>query len=150
MMEIAIEIENIDSSEASALIDELSAELENITGNSGRSSFDNSDIKNPRSIFVIARESGSAVGCGAFRELSDDIAEVKRMYTRKKSCGIGNKILSYLEMQAIEFGYSTIILETRRCNDKAVKFYLNHGYKVINNYGKYVDKPEAVCFEKKL
>lgn len=149
-MDITIEIENIDSSDANELLDELSAELENITGNSGRGSFNILDINNPRLIFVIAREKGIAVGCGAFREISEEIAEVKRMYARKKSCGIGNKILSFLETQAKELGYRTLILETRRCNEKAVVFYLKQGYKVISNYGKYVDKPEAICFEKKL
>lgn len=149
-MKIEIEIANIDTMQAAALMDELSAELENITGNSGRGSFDNSDINNPRSIFVIAWENGIAVGCGAFRELSDDIAEIKRMYARKKSCGIGGKVLSYLEEQAKNFGYTTFWLETRKCNEKAVTFYLNHGYKVITNYGKYENRSEAICFEKKL
>jgi GNAT superfamily N-acetyltransferase len=149
-MEITIGIENIFSSDVNELLDELSAELDTITGNSGQGSFDISDINNLRSIFVIAREKGIAVGCGAFREISAEIAEVKRMYARKKSCGIGNKILSFLEIKAKELGYRTMILETRRCNETAVAFYLNHGYKVISNYGKYVDKPEAICFEKKL
>lgn len=149
-MDITIGIENINSSDAITLMDELSAELEYITGNSGRGSFDNADIKNPRSIFVIVRESDIAVGCGAFRELSDDTAEIKRMYTKRKSVGIGGKILSYLEDQAKEFEYRRIVLETRKCNENAVSFYLNHGYRVIKNYGKYVEIPEAVCFEKVL
>lgn len=54
-MDITIGIENINSSDAIRLMNELSAELEHITGNSGRDSFDNADIKNPRSIFVMAR-----------------------------------------------------------------------------------------------
>ncbi|MGB8453710.1 MAG: GNAT family N-acetyltransferase [Anaerocolumna sp.] len=149
-MDITIGIENINSSDAITLMDELSAELEHITGNSGRGSFGNANIKNPRSIFVIARESDIAVGCGAFRELSDDTAEIKRMYARKKSSGVGGKILAHLEEQAKKFGYSRIILETRKCNEKAVSFYQRHGYRVIKNYGKYVEMPEAICFEKIL
>lgn len=147
-MDITIGIENINSSDAITLMDELSAELEHITGNSGRGSFDNSDINNSRSIFVIARESDIAVGCGAFRELSNDTAEIKRMYAKKKSVGVGGKILAHLEEQAKEIGYSRIVLETRKCNEKAVSFYQHHGYRVIKNYGKYVEMPEAICFEK--
>ncbi len=149
-MDFTIEIENINSLEVTGLIDELSAELEGITGNSGRGSFDNSDIKNPRSIFVIAREGNIAVGCGAFRELSDDTAEIKRMYAKKKSVGVGGRILAYLEEQAKELGYSRFVLETRKCNEKAVSFYQRHGYRVIKNYGKYAKMQEAVCFEKIL
>lgn len=147
-MGLEIKRADINSLEARALVDELSNELEAITGDSGRISFQDADMNNPRSLFVIAMEDDVAVGCGAFRELSADTAEIKRMYARKKSVGVGGKILSYLEEQAKEFGFRKIVLETRKCNEKAVSFYLNHGYRVITNYGKYVDKPEAVCFEK--
>lgn len=150
MVTLSIAKENINSKEANDLIEELSFELTKITGNSGKSSFENSDLYNPRSIFVIARENGNTVGCGAFREISNEIAEIKRMYARKKSCGIGNKILSYLEEQAKEFGYNKIILETRKCNEKAVNFYLENGYKIISNYGKYETMEDAICFEKIL
>ena len=141
---------DINSSEAKNIIDELSEELQIITGNSGRGSFQASDINNSRSLFVIAIEEGVAIGCGAFREVSEDTAEVKRMYARNKSAGVGGKILTYLEEQAKKLGYSRFILETRKCNEKAVSFYLHHGYHVINNYGKYAEVPEAICFEKKF
>lgn len=147
-MVIAIVKENINSEEANELIAELSDELKKITGDSGRASFDNADINNPRSIFVVAREGGEAVGCGALRELSNDCAEIKRMYARKKSCGIGHEILTYLEGQAKDCGYRRIVLETRSCNGSAVKFYLSNGYKVISNYGRYENMAVAICFEK--
>jgi Acetyltransferases len=147
---LVIKRADINSDEARILIDELSAELQTITGNSGRASFHDADINNPRSLFVVAMEQDVAVGCGAFREISDDTAEIKRMYAKKKSVGVGGKILAYLEEQAKEFGYSKVVLETRKCNEKAVSFYQRHGYGVIKNYGKYVEMPEAVCFEKIL
>jgi ribosomal protein S18 acetylase RimI-like enzyme len=149
-MQVLIEKNDIVSSEAQELINELSGELLNITGNSGRGSFDEEDMKNPRSVFVIAKDEGIAVGCGAFRELSHDVAEIKRMYSRKKSCGVGSAILAYLEEAAKELGYSSIVLETRRCNEKAVAFYLHQGYIIISNYGKYINISEAICFEKRL
>lgn len=149
-MNFTISKENINSKEAIELINELSHELSKITGDSGRGSFMNSDIDNPRSMFIIAREDGKAVGCGAFREISSEIAEIKRMYSRKKSSGIGDKMLQYLEEQAKEFGYKKIVLETRKCNENAVKFYLNNGYQTISNYGKYEYMTEAICFEKML
>lgn len=142
--EIVIEKADIHSKEAAELINELSETLNSITGNSGRGSFDNSDM----TIFVIAREAGKAVGCGASREISQDTAEIKRMYARKISSGIGKSILNYLE--AKENGFRRIILETRKCNEKAVEFYLYNGYKVIPSYGKYEKMPEAICFEKQL
>jgi len=150
MINISIAEEDINSSDATALIEELSRELGRITGDSGQSSFTNTDLDIPRSLFVIARENGEANGCGAFREISTDIAEIKRMYARKKSDGIGHKILHHLEEKAKELGYSKVILETRKCNERAVMFYLKNGYKVTINYGKYENLEESVCFEKYL
>lgn len=69
---------------------------------------------------------------------------------RTKAIGIGTKILSYLEAQAMEMGYKSLWLETRLINHQAVSFYESRGYYRIPNYGKYVDRLDAVCFEKRL
>lgn len=143
--------ENIKSEEAYRLINELSDALQDITGDSGRNSFNINDLDNPRALFVIARDvTGEALGCGAFKPFREDIAEVKRMYARHKAKGIGTQIISYLEERAKEFGYSRIWLETRVINKNAVTFYKNRGYHRIDNYGKYIGNDKAVCFEKIL
>jgi GNAT superfamily N-acetyltransferase len=133
------------------LLDELSATLAAITGDSGRSSFDPADVRAARALFVVARdENGQAVGCGAFRPLQDGIAEVKRMYSRPGSAGVGSAILAYLETKAAGLGYRALWLETRLVNERAVRFYEKRGYARIPNYGKYSGNPKAVCFEKRL
>lgn len=139
------------SSDAIVLMDELSECLRDITGNSGKNSFDANDVCNDRSIFVIARnQSGKAIGCGAFRPMKEATAEVKRMYAKEKGMGIGSKLLFYLEHQAYDMGYKTIRLETRIVNAKAVSFYKQNGYRKIPNYGKYVGRANSICFEKNL
>jgi len=137
--------------EAVQLMQELTDCLEAITGNGGQASFDPEDVCIPRSLFVIAYdETGEALGCGAIRPMEDSIAEVKRMFARTKVSGVGSQILHYLENQAKDFGYTMLRLETRMINTTAVSFYEKRGYTRIPNYGKYVDRPEAVCFEKNL
>lgn len=137
--------------DAAILMDELSETLKSITGNSGRHSFDPEDVCVPRSLFVIAYgDDGEAAGCGAVRPVNENTAEVKRMYARVKTKGVGSEILSYLETQAREMGYSILWAETRLINEQAVHFYENKGYHRIQNYGKYAGNPEAVCFEKKV
>lgn len=137
--------------DAARLMDQLSDALQEITGDSGRSSFDPEDIRNGGRLFVIARDrEGNAVGCGAYRPLQPGIAELKRMYAVPGSRGIGLAILSYLERQARAAGYEALWLETRRVNDRAVRFYERNGYARIPNFGNYAGRPEAVCFEKKL
>ncbi len=150
-IDISISKEDPNTPEAVKLLDELSETLAGITGSSGRGSFDPSDVCVPKALFVIARNhSGEAIGCGAFRPMDEYTAEVKRMYARSKAAGIGSRILAFLEAQAKEMGYSTLRLETRLVNEQAVKFYESRGYHRIPNYGKYINKPEAVCFEKRL
>lgn len=137
--------------DASILMDELSDTLQRITGRSGKSSFDPEDVRAPRSLFVVARDiTGKALGCGAFRPMDEHTAEVKRMYARMSGKGTGGLILSYLEKRARELGYKTLKLETGLVNQQAVDFYERRGYTRIPNYGKYVDYPDSVCFEKKL
>lgn len=133
------------------LMEELSRSLELITGDSGKSSFNSNDVCIPRSLFVVAyNECGEAIGCGALRPINEKVAEVKRMFAKNKSIGVGSEILRYLEKQAQKLGYSSLWLETRLINKRAVTFYEKRGYYRIPNYGKYVNKPEAVCFEKHI
>lgn len=138
--------------DAIILMEELSETLRSITGDSGKNSFSSDDVCVPRSLFVIAydEQSEEAVGCGAIRPIDERIAEVKRMFAKVKTKGVGSEILSYLEIQAKKLGYSTVWLETRLINEQAVSFYRKRGYCKISNYGKYANNTKAICFEKKL
>jgi N-acetylglutamate synthase-like GNAT family acetyltransferase len=137
--------------DAISLMEQLSNSLEVITGDSGKNSFNSNDVCVPRSLFVVAyNEDGEAMGCGAIRPINEDIAEVKRMFAKTKAVGVGSEILQHLENQARKLGYSALWLETRLINKRAVSFYEKRGYHRISNYGKYVNKPEAICFEKNI
>lgn len=134
-----------------ALMDELSTALEAITGDGGRASFDVEDVRGPMACFVVARDDhGTAVGCGALRPLEPGVAEIKRMYARHGTSGVGSAVLRYLEEEAVAMGYQAVWLETRLVNRRAVDFYEARGYTRIANYGKYIGNPLAVCFEKQL
>lgn len=142
---------NPTANDAVMLMDELSETLEKITGNSGRHSFNSEDVNVERAAFVVAySDDNEAIGCGAIRPYNEEIAEVKRMYARAKGKNIGTTILTYLEQQAEDMGYSKIYLETRKVNERAVAFYEKRGYKISDNYGKYEGHEEAICFEKEL
>lgn len=82
--------------------------------------------------------------------MDEKTAEIKRMFVNEKSTGVGSKILSFLEQQAYVMGYRVLRLETRLVNQKAVTFYERNGYRRIPNYGRYLDRAEAVCFDKCL
>ena len=137
------------SPDARALMDELSDVLAAITGSSGRASFDAADVAAPRACFAIARDAhGRAIGCGAFRPLEASIAEVKRMYARPGTTGVGSAVLRFLEAEAARLDFAALWLETRLVNTRAVTFYERRGYARIANYGRYAGNPAAACFAK--
>lgn len=136
--------------EVQPLIEALSNNLESRFGSSGKNSFQNWEFDNSQYVFVKCIIENEVVGCGALRPLSNEIAEIKRMYSKYSRKGIGNQILSYLENKAMNLGFSKIYLETRKLNAEACSFYLKNNYDVIPNYGKYVNNNLAICFGKNL
>ena len=146
---VSVTAEDPQTPEAALLLDELSDQLRLITGSSGQASFDVNDVRGARARFVVARDrNGQPVGCGALRPLEGDVAELKRMYSRRTVPGIGAAVLAFLESEARQLGYRALRLETRAVNARAVAFYQRRGYGRIANFGKYVGRSEAVCFEK--
>ncbi|WP_428312005.1 GNAT family N-acetyltransferase [Hydrocarboniphaga sp.] len=133
------------------MLEALSARLAEISGADGKASFDPNDVRGARACFLIAREAqGRAVGCAALRPLQDGVGEVKRMYARPGTRGVGSALLTQIESRVVGLGYAALWLETRRVNTQAVAFYQARGYQLIDNYGRYVGRSEAVCFGKTL
>ena len=139
------------SSESHHLIELLSAELAAITGDNGKSNFITEAMSDDKALWALARNcQGNAVGCGAIRPLTQDIAELKRMFSDRSVPGVGNALLTFLEDSAKEMGYIELRLETRHINHRAVNFYKKNGFILIENYGPYIGRTEAVCFSKAL
>jgi len=148
---ITVEKSDPFSPDSCSLVEKLSAELAAITGDSGKSNFTIDSMDGDRSLWVLARnEKGDATGCGAIRPLTENIAELKRMFSDRSAPGVGKALLNFLETSAKNMGYTEIWLETRHVNHKAVNFYKNNGYVLIENYGPYIGRDEAVCFSKVL
>lgn len=144
-----------DEPDGRELIAELGAELERVTGWFGSSSYTARDARVPGGVFVIARDAttGRALGCGAIRPLGDaptTRAELKRMYARRGTRGVGHAILVHLEGAARSLGYATLCLETGVTNARALQFYERHGYRPIDSFGPYVGHPESACLGKAL
>ncbi len=151
MPEYTVELADPQSTEAQQLLTCLSETLQGITGSSGTASFDVADVSVARACFAIVRTGGGvAVGCGALRPLECDVAELKRMFALPGTKGAGAAVLAFLEHQARAFGYAKLWLETRKVNARAVTFYRRHGYAFIDNFGRYVGRPEAICLGKNL
>lgn len=99
---------------------------------------------------VVAYEKVKPIGCGALKEYSTNIMEVKRMYTLPESRGkgIATKVLIELEVWANELFYKKCILETGKRQPEPIELYKKNGYKLITNFGQYAKIENSVCFEK--
>lgn len=149
---LAIRLASPHSAAARSLMDELSAALNALTGDDGRTSFDPAQTLGAGGCFAIAYAlpDGTALGCGALQPLAPDVVELKRLYARRGTRGVGAALLQFLEQQACAGGYRQVWLSTRRINRRAVAFYRRHGYLPVAPYRHYCDRPESLCLGKAL
>ncbi|WP_419489085.1 GNAT family N-acetyltransferase [Chryseobacterium bernardetii] len=101
---------------------------------------------------IVAYIDEVPAACGAFKELSEDTVEIKRMFTNPefRKRGLGSSIVGELENWAKELGYKKAVLETSKDLTNAISVYEKSGFQRIPNYGQYVGVDSSVCFEKRL
>jgi putative acetyltransferase len=109
-------------------------------------------IEAGRGTFVVAREDGGAVGCGALRLLDPTTAEVKRMYVvpDHRGKGVGWAVLASLEAAARELAVRRLVLETGIYQEAAISLYRRAGFTQIDCWGEYASASTSICFEKSL
>jgi putative acetyltransferase len=114
--------------------------------------FDPELVSVPRSVFLLARRDGNAVGCGVLVPINEYDVEVKRMFVTKeeRGHGIATMILDELERLAREFEYDTMRLETGVKQPESIALYGKAGFYRIPNFPPFENDPSAVCFEKKI
>lgn len=105
-------------------------------------------------VFVARDETGRAVGMGALKVESDDMAEVKRMFTRPEIRGqrIGSALLARIEALAVEKGIAHLMLETGDTPgfEPAHRLYTNSGFTRCGAFLDYPDSEYSAFFEKWL
>ena len=101
---------------------------------------------------IVVYEGSKAIGGGAIRRYDDETVELKRVFihTEYQGQGIGSKLVSLLIEWSVELGYKRMILETGELLVESCAVYRKLGFKVIPNYGPYVNMPESLCMAKAL
>ena len=114
--------------------------------------FDPSVVSVPKSVFLVARVEGRAVGCGALVPFEDDVVEIKRMFVlpQERGHGIAKKILDRLQSLAQEFDYDRIRLETGTKQPESIALYGKSGFYRVPNFPPFENDHTAVCFEKRI
>lgn len=105
-----------------------------------------------RGTFLVARDNGRPVGCGAIRLNDATTAEVKRMYVEpdQRGRGVGRAVLASLEAAARQFGARRLVLETGSYSPDALALYRGAGFTQIDCWGEYATSPTSICMEKTL
>jgi putative acetyltransferase len=87
----------------------------------------------PTGCFLLARDEEHPVGCGAFRALSDDTVELKRMYVRPDQRGkqIGQELVSALIAEARKRNNRRIVLDSHRTMTSAHRIYRAAGFRDV-------------------
>ena len=96
-------------------------------------------------VLLVRDDDGTAIGCGALRDLGDGVAEVKRMYVipAARGRGVSRAVLRGLEDAARARGWTTLRLETGPRQPEAVGLYTGSGYRPIGPFGPYREDPAA-------
>ncbi|MFI5281971.1 MAG: GNAT family N-acetyltransferase [Candidatus Dormibacterales bacterium] len=105
-----------------------------------------------RGVFLIARDAGRAIGCGAIRVLDPETAEAKRMYVEpdERGKGVARAVLEGLEAAARDLGLRRLVLETGVHQGAAISLYRSAGFTQVDCWGEYASSPSSVCFQKNL
>jgi len=101
---------------------------------------------------VLVYEENKPIACGAIKEFSPQIMEVKRMFTQSqyRGKGLASMLLAELEKWAKEMHYERCVLETGKRQQDAVALYQKNGYLITPNYGQYIGVDNSICFAKTL
>lgn len=101
---------------------------------------------------IVVYEGKRVIGGGAIRRYDDETIELKRVFvhTEYQGRGIGSRLVSLLIEWAAELGYRRMILETGELLAESCAVYKKLGFKVIPNYGPYVNMEESLCMAKDL
>lgn len=149
---ITIAVESSLSDEMREMIGELNALLLSLTPAEACHHLTVEQMANAQTTVFVARVDGAMAACGALYRHTDDIAEVKRMYTRPsfQGLGLGRKILSRVMSLAEEEGVSELVLETGVHYGAARHLYESEGFRECGPVLDYPEHPESVFYSRSL
>ena len=152
--DVRIAVEPADSADARWCLDgyyaELARRFEAGFDPAAGNNFDPAELTPPSGWFVLARQDGRPLGCGALKRLDARTGEIKRVWTAPaaRGMGVGRLLMDRLEQLAAEAGFAAVRLDTNKALTEARALYLKRGYVEIAPYN---DNPYAHhWFERRL
>lgn len=100
----------------------------------------------PSGRLLLARDGERTAGCGALRELSEGVCEMKRLFVRPafRKQGVGRLLAERLIEEARQIAYGTMRLDTLASMRAALALYESLGFRRIPAY--YANPLEEVVY----
>jgi GNAT superfamily N-acetyltransferase len=151
-MATTITAERPDTVDAMAMISELETHLAKHYPQESRHGYSVDKLLAQGVAFFVIRNHGAAVGCGGIQLVGTEYGELKRMFVKPESRGLGyaRLLLEHLENHARSHGIALVRLETGIHQSAAIKLYERAGYHRIPPFADYREDPLSRCYEKRL
>ena len=109
-------------------------------------------LRRPDVVFLVAHFGSEVVGCGALVDQRGEYGELKRMYVRPSSrgMGVGAALLAALAGEARSRGLRRLRLETGIAQPEALRLYERSGFRRRGPFGAYRHDPLSLFLELEL
>jgi GNAT superfamily N-acetyltransferase len=108
----------------------------------------------PNGRTMIARIDGEIVAGGAYKTLSGDVCELKRLFVGEnaRGLGLGRRLLDALIAAACADGFTAMRLDTGHLMHEAIAMYKAAGFEAIAPYLTYPERlmPYLIFMERRL
>lgn len=148
--EFVIEARGYEDPDVVRMVAEVQAYYADLYGGPDEAAVDPGEFAPPGGLFLVGLLDGTAVATGGWRRISDDDAEIKRMYVSPavRRRGLSRLMLAELERAAGGAGVRRLILNTGPHQLEAIALYEQSGYQTVPGFGHYAGHPEAIFLGK--
>jgi putative acetyltransferase len=149
---VHVRIESPDQGDVRKLLQQLDAHMSSLYPAESNHLLGIEALLQPDIRFFVARQSGTARGCGALKLETGGTAEVKRMYVdpASRGLGIGKSLMRAIEETAQRESVRTLRLETGIHQPEAIGLYVASGFREVPAFPPYRPDPLSRFFAKEF
>jgi putative acetyltransferase len=149
---VLVRIESPDQGDVRKLLQQLDAHMSSLYPAESNHLLGIEALLQPDIRFFVARQNGTARGCGALKLETDGTAEVKRMYVdpASRGLGIGKSLMRAIEEMAQRVSVRTLRLETGIHQPEAIGLYIASGFREVPAFPPYRPDPLSRFFAKEF